>query len=106
MKVTFTKTGTRRYRVTIERPGEPPRHLEPAPGYHDRLPHDAAHFVVENELRILGGIFGQMAVGGIIPPTDPDSRERRRSTKRRSEIAKANHDDALFSEHAVYAAQS
>ena len=106
MKVTFTRTGERRYRVTIERPGEPPRHLEPAPGYDDRLPHDAAHFIVENELRILGGIFGQMAAGGIIPPTEADARQRRRSKRQRNSLMKENRDDALLSEHAVYAAQS
>ena len=106
MKVGFTRTGERRYRVTIERPGEPPRHMEPAPGYHDRLPHDAAHFIVENELKILGGIFGQMAAGGIIGPNEADTRQRRRSKKQRNSLMKENRDDALFSEHAVYAAQS
>ena len=106
MKVGFTRTGERRYRVTIERPGEPPRHMEPAPGYHDRLPHDAAHFIVENELKILGGIFGQMAAGGIIGPNEADARQRRRSKKQRNSLMKENRDDALFSEHAVYAAQS
>jgi hypothetical protein len=80
--------------------------LEPAPGYDDRLPHDAAHFIVENELKILGGIFGQMAAGGIIPPNDADARQRRRSKKQRGSLMKTNRDDALLSEHAVYAAQS
>lgn len=106
MKVTFTRTGERRYRVSIERPGEAPRHMDPAPGYDDRLPHDAAHFIVENELKILGGIFGQMAAGGIIPPSEVDARQRRKSKKQRASLMKENRDDALFSEHAVYAAQS
>ena len=80
--------------------------MEPAPGYHPRLPHDAAHFIVENELKILGGIFGQMAAGGIIGPNEADARERRRAKKQRDSLMKENRDDALFSEHAVSAAQS
>jgi hypothetical protein len=39
-------------------------HMDPAPGYDPRLPHDAAHFIVENELEITGAIFGQLAAGG------------------------------------------
>ena len=106
MNVIFTRTGKRRYRVSVELPNEPTRHLEPAPGYHDRLPHDAAHFIVEDELDIQGGIFGQMAAGGIIPPDGLDTRQRRKAKKRKIDVAKANASDALFSEHAVYAAQS
>ena len=80
--------------------------MEPAPGYHDRLPHDAAHFIVEDELKILGGIFGQMAAGGIIGPNEADARQRRKAKQQRHSLMKENRDDALFSEHAVYAAQS
>jgi len=53
VNVTFTKTGDRRYRVSIEGPRIEPLYLDPAPGYDQKLPHDAAHFIVENELRIL-----------------------------------------------------
>ena len=80
--------------------------MDPAPGFHDRLPHDAAHLIVELELGIERGIFGQIAAGGLLPPEDQDSRVRRKAKKRREAIFKANSDDALFSEHAVYAAQS
>jgi hypothetical protein len=62
MKVTFTRTAERRYRVSVE--GPVPSWMEPAPGYDARLPHDMAHFVVENELGISGGVFGQLATGG------------------------------------------
>ena len=47
-----------------------------------------------------------MAAGGIIPPSEADARQRRKSKKQRSSLMKENHADALFSEHAVYAAQS
>ena len=64
MKVTFTRTHARGYSVSIEGAGIEPATMDPAPGYDDRLPHDAAHFIVENELGIVRGIFGQLAVGG------------------------------------------
>ena len=64
MKVTFTRTGERRYRVAVEGPGVIASYMEPAAGYDDRLPHDLAHFVVENDLRIMGCIFGPLSNGG------------------------------------------
>jgi hypothetical protein len=106
MKVTFTKVATRRYSLTAEGTKHGTVKMDPAPGFHDRLPHDAAHLIVEIELGIEGGIFGQIAAGGILPPQDQDARIRRKAKKRREAIFKANNDDALFSEHAVCAAQS
>ena len=58
MKVTFTRTRTRGYSLQIEGPDIATAVMDPAPGYHDRLPHDVAHFIVESELGIAGGIFG------------------------------------------------
>ncbi len=107
MHVTFTRTAERRYRVSIEGPGIEPLCVEPAPGFDDRLPHDAAHFIVENELGITGALFGQLAAGGnagTFRPVDPPKKRRR--AKRSENLLRANRDDASFSEHAVYAAQS
>lgn len=81
--------------------------MDPAPGYDNKLPHDAAHFIVENELGILGGVFGQLAAGGTANTfRSEDLKKPRRTKKRGQAMAKANREDALFSEHAVYAAQS
>jgi hypothetical protein len=81
--------------------------MHPAPGYDPRLPHDVAHFIVENELGIVGGIFGQIAAGGTANTFFSDeAKNRRKARKRGSKMMKANKKDALFSEHAVYAAQS
>ena len=102
----FTRTKQRGYSLKIEGPEIATAVMDPAPGYHDRLPHDAAHFIVENELGIQGGIFGQMAMGGIIRPVEQNARTQRKAKKKRAAIFKANEDDALFSEHAVWAAQS
>ena len=106
MKVTFTRTKERGYSLRIEGPDIATAVMDPAPGYHDRLPHDVAHFIVESELGIAGGIFGQMAKGGLLRPAEGDARVQRKAKKKRDAIFKANADDALFSEHAVYAAQS
>ena len=64
MDVEFRRTGERRYAVTIIVPGRPMLEMNPAPGYDTRMPHDLIHFVVERELGIRHGIFGQLAAGG------------------------------------------
>jgi hypothetical protein len=106
MKVTFTRTKERAYSLKIEGPKIATAVMDPAPGYHDRLPHDVAHFIVENELGIEGGIFGQMAMGGIIRPVERDARIQRKAKIKRETIFRTNKNDALFSEHAIWAAQS
>lgn len=114
MKVTFTKVHAKRYCVSVEGSGIDPVKMHPAPGYDERLPHDVAHFIVENELGILGGVFGQLASRGTAGTFFPqeakkhsqEARERKKARRRGTEIAKANKNDALFSEHAIYAAQS
>ena len=107
MKVTFTKTGERRYKITVELPGRPTITMDPAAGFDERLPHDAAHFLVEDEFNIAGGVFGQLAMGGTANSFYPtDSKVERKSRKRGVKIAKANKADAQFVEHAIYAVQS
>jgi len=107
MKVTFTKTGDRRYSVTVEGNSIDKATMNPAPGWDERLPHDAAHFIAENELGIAGGVFGQLAAGGTANTFfSKDSKRPRKAKKRGTELARANKEDALFSEHAVYAAQA
>jgi hypothetical protein len=107
MKVTFTRVRERGYSVSVEGPRIPNSEMSPAPGYHDRLPHDAAHFIVENELGILGGVFGQLAAGGTASTfASTDVKSPKKFKVRGARMAKDNKKDALFSEHAVYAAQS
>jgi hypothetical protein len=107
MKVTFTKVHQKGYSVSVEGPNIDASTMNPAPGYDPRLPHDAAHFIVENELGILGGVFGQLAAGGTANTFfSTESKHKRKARERGSELSRSNKDDALFSEHAVYAAQS
>src|SRR5688572_13919908 len=105
MNVTFTRTAERRYRVSVEGPGVVSSWMEPAPGYDARLPHDMAHFVVENELGIAGGIFGQLAAGGHARTFHPtDQHAQRKIAGRGKRIATANRDDANLSERVLYLA--
>lgn len=102
MNVTFTKTAERRYRVSVEGPGLMASFMEPAPGYDTRLPHDMAHFVVERELRIAGGVFGQLADGGHANTFRPQGeRPRTRVVKRGKRLAEQRREDAMLSEKIV-----
>ena len=102
VNVTFTRTGERRYRVSVEGPGVVSAYMEPAPGYDARLPHDMAHFVVENELGLMGGVFGQLAQGGHANTFRPVAGPPRgRIVKRGKRLADSNRDDAMLSEKVV-----
>jgi hypothetical protein len=82
-----------------------PSYMEPAPGYDARLPHDMAHFIVENELGIKGGVFGQLAAGGTAGTFIPVDVEKRRKIARRGDrIATTNQKDAQLSERLVFIA--
>ncbi len=93
MDIEFVKTGARRYAVRAHRPGYPMVEMNPAPGFDAYLPHDIIHFVVEEELGLTAGIFGQLASGGnagsfYLAPAAMSSREQarvRRKGKRRGE---------------------
>src|SRR5258705_12068292 len=103
MKVTFTRTAERRYRVSVEGPGVVSSWMELAPGYDERLPQDMAHFVVENELGINGGVFGQLAAGGHARTFHRTTVPRKRkAVKRGDRIAAAHRDDAMLSEKVVW----
>jgi hypothetical protein len=90
MKVSFEKTGLRRYGVLVQRDRAPEVFMNPAPGYHEWLPHDLLHFVAEAEWKLDGAVFGQLAAGGdagTLVPTDQAllgraMRERKRRKRR------------------------
>jgi hypothetical protein len=52
MKVSFMKTGARRYGVLVRRDRAAEFVMNPAPGYDDYLPHDLLHFVAEAEWKL------------------------------------------------------
>jgi hypothetical protein len=91
MRVTFTKAPGRRYFMTIERERGVELAPRQGPGYHDYLPHDAVHFVVEQEAGLAGGVFGRVAAGqsNIFSAADPRllRRSARREARRRPTAA-------------------
>jgi hypothetical protein len=102
MKAIFTRTGERRYMVSVEGPGIVSSVMDPAPGYDPRMPHDMAHFIVENELGLKGGVFGQLAAGGHANSFRSTAEKRSgRKTRTGDRIAKENRDDANLSELVV-----
>ncbi|MEZ4651016.1 MAG: hypothetical protein R3E97_19965 [Candidatus Eisenbacteria bacterium] len=87
MDIEFVRTGERRYAVRAHRPGIPMVQMNPAPGYDPYLPHDIIHFVVEDELGLASGIFGQLASGGdagsfYLGPSTMSSREQARARRK------------------------
>jgi hypothetical protein len=112
MIVAFRRTGEKRYGVEALREGLPVVYMHPAPGYDRQIPHDMMHMVVESQLGLTRGIFGQLAAGGnagsfqLSVQRDQSSREarrkRKRVTKRGKKLLKVGHDDCIQSERATY----
>jgi hypothetical protein len=85
MRVRFERTGERRYAVAVEREERGDLRMDPAPGWSDLIPHDLVHFVVETELGLRDGIFGQLAAGGDAGTFVPVNEKRTRAWARRTE---------------------
>lgn len=112
MRVEFYKTGERRYSVVIVQKDAPDLQMDPAPGFDALMPHDLLHFLVEQELGLRRGIFGQIALGGTAgtfhnKPSEKsnsraDSRLRRKTAKRGEKLLKTGLDDCAQSERATY----
>ena len=58
MQVSFTKVDAKRYLVAIDREHGPPLVPRPGPGYDDLMPHDLAHYLVEEEYGDRAGCLG------------------------------------------------
>jgi hypothetical protein len=93
MRVAFTKTDGKRYVVGIDRDVEPPLLPRFAPGFDDLMPHDLAHYLVEELYGIELGVFGQLAAGagGVFSPAPEDrSLKLRRREERIAAIGRAD----------------
>jgi hypothetical protein len=111
VNVEFKRTDERRYAVIVHRDGET-LVMNPAPGYDASMPHDLSHLIVEIELGLTGGIFGQVAAGGhaaTFHPANAESndrraaaRDRRRRDKRGDKLMQRGRDDGALSERATY----
>ena len=101
MQVRFTKIDGKRYTVTIRRERGPALAPRFGPGYDDLMPHDVAHFVVEEQFAIELGVWGQLAAGGggIFSPAPEDNTLRHQ--RRVQRIAAVGHADMVRSEQLV-----
>src|SRR4051794_26996930 len=98
MKVTFTKADHKRYTITVVRSSGPALVPRFAPGYDDLMPHDLAHYLVEEQYEIPLGVWGQLAAGGggIFTPAPEDNTL---AVKRRAQrIAAVGREDMRRSE--------
>ncbi|HKQ72394.1 MAG TPA: hypothetical protein VJ810_01605 [Blastocatellia bacterium] len=112
MEVQFKRTGERRYAIMIIREGYPTIEMNPAPGYDPIMPHDLAHLIVEKEIGLRRGIFGQIAAGGNAGTFHPvvsagenkreSARLRRKATRRGEKLLREGRDESAVSERAVY----
>jgi hypothetical protein len=110
--VEFQKTGTRRYAVIVKRADLPDLEMNPASGFDALMLHDLLHFLVEQELSLRHGIYGQIASGGTAGTfhnklsdksnNHADSRLRRKTAKRGEKLLKTGLDDCAQSERAIY----
>jgi hypothetical protein len=106
VEVTFTKLTGHRYAMTVRRERGPELAPRQGPGYHEFLPHDAVHFVVEAEAGLSGGAFGRIAAGhsNIFWPADPAQRRRQARREARRRPAAAQHAEMARSERLASAA--
>lgn len=112
MKLIFERTGERRYNIQALREGMPTAIMDPAPGYDPLLPHDVMHMVVEAELGLNMGVFGQIAAGGLagtfrVKLDDgmskrEGSRQQKQAKAKDEKLCKAGLEDSAISERATY----
>ena len=112
MQVIFRLTGERRYAIEARRPDYPDVGMDPAPGYDPLLPHDVLHMVVEAELGLTRGVFGQLAAGGDAGTFGHDlaatgtvrerSRRQRRTKARGAKLLREGREQSAQSERATY----
>ena len=112
MILVFRRTGQRRYAIEAQRPGLPDVVMDPAPGYDKLIPHDLMHLVVESQLGLTRGVFGQLAAGGdagtfhlplIVDKRSRDTaRARTRIKARGAKLLREGRDESARSERATY----
>jgi hypothetical protein len=107
VEVTFTKLAGRRYEMAIIREHGPQLEPRGGPGYHDFLPHDAIHFLVEAEAGLAGGAFGRIADGesNIFAVADPALRRRQHRREKARRPTPGQHADMATSEMLAGACQ-
>jgi hypothetical protein len=108
----FRRTGERRYGIEAKRDSFPDLQMNPAAGYNPLMPHDLMHLVVEAQLGLTRGIFGQLAAGGTAGTFhsifDPKIRKRtaarirNRIKARGKKLLSVGRDECVESERATF----
>jgi hypothetical protein len=92
MEVVFVRTGQRRYAVEVHHVDGSVLRMDPASGFDEWFPHDLQHLVVEEQLGLRDGIYGQVARGGSAstfhPVAEPGGSTRTAARTRRKVAAK------------------
>ena len=112
MVVVFRRVRERGYAVEVRRAGFPDLEMNPAPGYDRFIPHDLMHMVVEAQLGLHHGIYGQLAAGGDAGTFHPVfthnetprgiARVRERVKKRGRKLLREGRNDCAQSERATF----
>jgi hypothetical protein len=112
MILVFRRIGQRRYAIEAKRPPFPDVEMNPAPGYDGLMPHDLMHLVVEAQLGLTGGVFGQLAAGGDAGTFHPSfkpqetsrvaARVRHRQKARGKILIRKGRNESAQSERATY----
>lgn len=93
MQVRFTKVDAKRYRIAIDRDHGPQLLERYAPGNDDLMPHDLAHYVIEEVFGIELGVWGQLAAGGggiFYPAPEDNSLQNKKRVDRIGVVGRAD----------------
>jgi hypothetical protein len=93
MEVTFRMVDNKRYAVAVQRRLGPPLVPRFGPGFDELMPHDLAHFLVEEYFGIELGVWGQLAAGGggiFFPVPEDNSLSYRRRAQRIGHAGRAD----------------
>ena len=90
MKLTFTRLDERRYETLVTRDDGVSFHVKGI-GHMFAIPHDLAHFAIEEALHLRRGFWGSVAEGAVFPSmTHVAGRRKPRAASRSAEVLKAN----------------
>jgi len=98
MQLRLTRLDERRYETVITRADGVTFHVKGV-GHMSDIPHDLAHYAVEQGLRIRGGFWGSVAAGAVFGSlTHVSGRRKPRAADRSRQVLKANKDELTETE--------
>lgn len=98
MQLRLTRLDERRYETEIIRSDGVTYHVKGV-GHMSAIPHDLAHFAIEQGLAIRGGFWGSVADGAVFGSlTHVSGRRRPKAAERSKQVLKANKDELTATE--------